>query len=175
VTGPLAPDLVQLVSAFAAELPTRLVRSDDDPAGELLVELTPDRRGRPRQLELAFVPRAGADDPYFLQLLIGLPFELVPTRAAEVAHLLARVNARLPLVGFGMVEAERLLYFRATLPVAPDRSLDARVVFETAIVAYFLVERLAEVVEAVVEGRASAGDVSSQAIDDLLADAVAVA
>ncbi|HZQ97301.1 MAG TPA: hypothetical protein VFC93_00640 [Chloroflexota bacterium] len=145
------PDLRQVVAAFAADFPTRLIPpSEDTPEPQLFVDVGPDGRGRPRRLELIFLPHD--DNAYYLQLFILLPFAVVPERAAELARIVAAVNLKLPLVGFGMSEQDGWVFYRAVVPVPNDRELDAEVVSGAGWMAYYLVDQCADLLEDVATG-----------------------
>ena len=146
-----APDLSQIVATFATDFPVRLVPAGEGTAQEqLFVDLGADVQARPLRLELMFLP--GKEEVDHLQVFIPLPFAVVPAHAAELARIIAAVNARLPLVGFGMAEREGWVFYRAVLPVRADQELDGEVVGNTGWLAYYLVEQTAGILEDVASG-----------------------
>jgi hypothetical protein len=151
------PSLDQVVAAFARELPTQVVPASEAVGEEqLLVGLEPDAQGRPRRLELVFLPHD--DDLYYLQYFILLPFSAQAEHAADLARVIAAINVTLPLPSFGVSEKEGWIYFRAVVPVSNDRPLDQRLVTDTGWMAYYMVDQFQDVIEAVATGSISFAD-----------------
>jgi hypothetical protein len=120
--------------------PSRLVEATTEiPYDTLLVALAGEDGEPGWLLELSFLPGmeeqlAGAA---LLQCFVHLPAEV--TAEGELLRLLARLNARLPLVGFTYVEEQRLLCFRHLLLLpADDAPAAALVVQATWMISYLL-------------------------------------
>lgn len=88
----------------------------DNPAWRVLIGLQEDRAGRRLELQLMFLP--GLDDPPVLQCYVGLPYEVEPSRLAEVCRAVAALNVNVPLGGFGFLEATGRLYYRHTMAIS---------------------------------------------------------
>lgn len=149
----MRPQLSRLVSAFEDEFTVELV-----PAGaevsedQLFVDLEADEQGRARRLELILLPHE--DELFYLQFFVLLPFEATASRAADLARLIARINLKLPLVGFGMNEDEAWLFYRAIMPCS-NAELDADLVLSNAWMVAYLVERFSDIIEDVATGASS--------------------
>lgn len=147
------PDLRTLIEPLRDEFPAELV----PPAGaidrdQLFVQLPEDEEGRARRLELIFLP--DRDGVFFLQYFVPLPYEIRPDRFGDLARLMARINARLPLIGFCLLEELPLACFRCVAP-CPDRPLDGEIVVNTAYVALYIVDRFGSIVESLGNGSAT--------------------
>jgi len=151
-TSPMAPpDLAQVLPAMARAFPVQIVPpSPEYREAQLIADLGPDAKGRGRRLELTFLPR-DADDPYFLQYFVLMPFQMAPGQAADLARTLALVNLKMPFGHFGMDEASGWVYFRS-VSICPAVPLDEGETVRTANVCAFLVDQLAGVVEPVADG-----------------------
>lgn len=144
------PHLRQALAPLAEQFRVQLIPPGEDTSEpQIFAELDPDAKGRPRRLELVFLPHG--DNLFYLQYFVLLPFSLEPARTADLARLLARINLRVPLVGFGMSEDDGWVFFRAIAP-CPRQELDPEVVVSTAYMAYYLVEQIADVIEPVAAG-----------------------
>lgn len=140
---PHRPHVRELQPGFDEELPTQLDASAPEPI--LFVRLPPDEAGRPRVLELTFLPHD--DGVYFLQYFVALPWVPAPDKMGDLVAAIARCNATSPLVGFGAMEAPPLAFFRCVVPV-PRQPLDHDVYVHTAFVILMILDRFAPDLEA---------------------------
>jgi hypothetical protein len=84
---------------------------------QLLVALgSVDQRGVHAQLMLL----PGMDDPQVLQMYVGLPVPVEPVSYDRLCRFLAAVNGPLPIGAFGLLEAERIVYYRLNEPIGDD-------------------------------------------------------
>ncbi len=133
--------LLRFARAVEAEsFPTRLVEATAEiPYDTLLVALEGEESEPGWRLELSFLPGmeeqlAGAS---LLQCFVHLPAEVAAE--GELLRLLARLNARLPLVGFTYVEEQRMICFRHLLLLpADDATATALAVQATWMISYLL-------------------------------------
>lgn len=124
----------------------------DIPYDVLLVALAPEGEGDGRQLELSFLPGleeqlAGAS---LLQCFVALPAEVAAE--AELERLIARINAQLPLVGFGFWRERRLPCFRHILMLPDEPGTAASLVVQAAWMISYLLSLFAESVADVARG-----------------------
>lgn len=94
---------------------TLLKYGQDEVPDQLFADLEPDAQDRPLYMQLMFYP--GPDDPGLVQAYIGLPYAVHPNSMADLARFLNRVNANLPVGGFGYLEEADEVYFRHNSPV----------------------------------------------------------
>lgn len=111
-------------------------------------------------LEMLYVP--GLDEELegtrLLQYFVRLPFEVDGTED-QLSRLLAQVNAIAPLVGFGMKEQERMVYFRHVAVMPRDAGVtEAVVIKETVWLINYLVDTYLGVIGSVASGRQTAAD-----------------
>lgn len=138
---PPAQRLLRFARDLEAEsFPGHLVEATAEiPYDTLLVAVAGEEGDPGWRLELSFLPGmeeqlAGAS---LLQCFVHLPAEIAAR--GELLRLLARLNARLPLVGFAYVEEERMLCFRHLLLLpAVDDTAAALVVQATWMISYLL-------------------------------------
>jgi hypothetical protein len=131
---PPAQRLLRFARDLTAEsFPGRLVEATAEiPYDTLLVAVAGEEGDPGWRLELSFLPGAS-----LLQCFVHLPAEIAAR--GELLRLLARLNARLPLVGFAYVEEERMLCFRHLLLLpAVDDTAAALVVQATWMISYLL-------------------------------------
>lgn len=140
----------------AQAFPTRLMPGGAEvPYDVLLVGLSDvDGRGE-WQLELSFVPgmEAELEGVSLLQCFVHLPAEVPPGAENELRRLVVRLNGRLPLVGFGWLDAERMACFRHTALLPGDDAAADEVVLQTAWMIGYLLSVFGAGVQAVAEGR----------------------
>jgi len=145
------PELSQAQAALSTEFPLQVVQpTAQSPYPQLGVVLDPDQRGRERILYVLLQPPT--DEVYTMQLFCLLPFQVAAKSAPNLARLIAHTNLKLPLIGFGMGEADGWVYFRTIVPLPPDRELDSRVVLESTWLAYYMLDRFGPVLEEVATG-----------------------
>jgi hypothetical protein len=163
----VTPQLEQVLPAFVRRFPTQLVEADQSYGeNQLFVGLDPDAKGRPRRLELTFLPRE-EDDLHYLQFFVLMPFSVEPRFAADLARVIAQVNVKVPVGHFGMNETEGWIYFRSVSPVLPA-PLDEELTVGTAWMCYYLVDQLGGLLESAADGSSSV-DQAALALEDVLA------
>ncbi|MDP9072973.1 MAG: YbjN domain-containing protein, partial [Actinomycetota bacterium] len=116
---------------------------------QLLVALPPDGAGRVLHLQVMFLPDM---DPAVLQFFVGLPDRADDEGLDALARFLCAANVVLPVGQFGLVEDQRLVYFRHNVAVA-DAPLDFDLFGWTVTMAQFVVANIGPLVEAVAGGR----------------------
>lgn len=151
----------------AQGFPTNVVlESPEVPYDVLLVGLSDTEETRHWQLELSFVPGMEEDleGAALLQCFAPLPAEVPPGAEDELRRLIVRVNAKLPLVGFGYLDAERMPCFRHIAMLPRDEAAAGEVVVQLAWMAGYLLGVFARTIEAVASG--------AQTFEEALADNV---
>ena len=87
--------------------------SDVTPFEQLYITLDPDVKGRPRGVQLQYIPvRASNDGDHLLQFVSSLPFELNASVAGDTARMVLLVNKVIELPGFGMSEIDTSIYYQ---------------------------------------------------------------
>ena len=87
--------------------------SDVTPFEQLYVTLDADAKGRPRAIQLQYIPvRASNDGDHLLQFVSSLPFQLNASVAGDTARMVLLVNKVIELPGFGMSEIDGSLYYQ---------------------------------------------------------------
>ena len=146
------PDLAQLLPAFKDEFPVLLQPANETvDRDQLFVDLGKDEQSRSRFLELIFLP-AEEDQLYFLQMFVALPFYFEPAQAPDLALLIANLNLKLPLVGFGMYFEQNLPVFRAIIP-CPAHELDAELIIATSWVINYQIDLFSDLIEKLATGQ----------------------
>jgi hypothetical protein len=115
---------------------------------QLFVALTPDNRGRVLHLQVMFLPDM---EPPVLQFYVGLPYLLGDDVLDPLSRFLCAVNVTLPVGQFGLIEDQRLLYFRQNQPVVVS-PLDFDVFGWSVTMVQFVVGHLGPILEAVAGG-----------------------
>ena len=100
-------DMADVLSSLGHEV--TFVTGQGHQPDRLLVEL---EGGGQRGLhaQLMFLP--DMDDPQVLQMYVGLPAPVEPSGYDRLCRFLAAVNGPLPIGAFGLLEAERIVYYR---------------------------------------------------------------
>lgn len=136
--------------------PTRLMPGGEEVPYDVLLAGLSDAAGRTEwQLELSFVPgmEAELEGASLLQCFVHLPAKVPPAAEDELRRLVVRLNGRLPLVGFGWLDAERMACFRHTALLPGDDAAADEVVLQTAWMIGYLLSVFGAGVQAVAEGR----------------------
>ena len=136
--------------------PTRLMPGGAEvPYDVLLVGLSDAPDGAEWQLELSFVPGMEEDleGASLLQCFVAIPAEVPPEAEDALRRLVTRLNGRLPLVGFGWLDAERMACFRHTALLPADDTSATEVVLQTVWMIGYLMSVFGAGVQAVAEGR----------------------
>ena len=132
------------------------------PVEQLLVHLGKDGQERDLALQLLFLSdlqRAAPDMPQpgqtgdtdYLQFYVTLPFEPVPAAFPGLARLILSLNWGMPIGGFGLSEAERVVFCRHVL-FCPAGRVDADLTVKTIRLMAFYVMDAGLVLEAVGRG-----------------------
>ncbi|HEX2095533.1 MAG TPA: hypothetical protein VHG28_24265 [Longimicrobiaceae bacterium] len=104
--------------------PTRLVPAGGESPYDVLLVRLGDAGTEGPVLELAFLPgmEAELERASLLQCFVPLPPAVAPGAEGELARLVLALGTRLPLIGFGYLETERIPCFRhlLMLPEAPE-------------------------------------------------------
>jgi len=139
----------------AQGFPTNLVLAGDGvPYDVLLAGLSDEEGKRQWQLELSFVPGMEEDleGLSLLQCFVHLPVDAAAEAEDELRRLIVRLNARMPVMGFGWLEAERMACFRHTAMLPRDEEAAGEVVVQLAWMADYLLGVFAPTIEAVATG-----------------------
>ena len=145
--------------------PTRLVPAGPDaPQDTLLAGVTGDDGTLLYQVELSFIPgmEEQLEGASLLQCFARVPGDAAPAAEPELARLLLRLNGRIPLVGFGFLEAERMLCFRHVLVLPADPAAADALVVQTAWLVSYLLTLFGASAAAVAAGALSADDAIRQ-------------
>lgn len=145
--------------------PTRLVRAGEEgvPYDVLLAGVAGEGREAPLQMELSFVPgmEEQLEGASLLQCFVHLPAQVPDAAVPELVRLAALLNTRLPLVGFGYLEAERMACFRHVLMLPRDPAPAEALVVQTTWIVSYLLDVFGGAVEAVAAGERSLRDALS--------------
>ena len=139
----------------AQGFPTSIaLESAEIPYDVLVVGLSDTDGARQWQLELFFLPGMEEDleGLSLLQCFAFLPVEVPPEAEDELRRLIVQLNAKLPLVGFGYVDAERMSCFRHVAMLPRDGEAAGEVVVQLAWMTGYLLGVFAPTVEAVAPG-----------------------
>lgn len=126
---------------------------DEIPYDTLLVELDPGV-----QLELSFVPRLEdqLEGHALVQCFARVPGDLAPTAVPELAALVAEINTRLPLVGFGYLTEPPMAFFRHVLLVPDAPEVATALAVQAAWMVSYLLAEFGAAVAAVAAGERTA-------------------
>lgn len=91
-----------------------LAENDERPFPVLAVPLELDAAERPRELTITLIPQSGIDQQ-LVQWQARFPFQVLPGAAADVARLVAMINAHIEVPGIQYDEVEGELSYRYTL------------------------------------------------------------
>ncbi len=100
---------------------------------DLIAVLTRDRVPHGSRPEHRLVELGGAGEPLIvrweadgaaIQLVQPLPFRIDPARVGAVETLLLRLNHNLRLPGFGLDHEHHVVYYRATIPLPADGTIE---------------------------------------------------
>ena len=145
--------------------PTSLVLAGPEiPYDVLLAGLSDADETRQWRLELSFLPEMEEDleGLSLLQCFVHLPGEVAPDAVDELRRLIARLNGKLPLIGFGWLDAERMACFRHVAMLPRDEASAGEVVVQLA----WMIGSLLGVFASAVEAVASRARTADQALAD---------
>ncbi len=139
-------DLADVLSSLGQEV--TFVAGQGHQPDHLLVAL----RGagqRGLHAQLMFLPQM--DDPQVLQMYVGLPAPVEPSGYDRLCRFLAAVNGPLPIGAFGLLEAERIVYYRLNEPIGDDGLEPSLLSWELSLID-LIVSRVGPLVEDVALG-----------------------
>lgn len=119
--------------------------------------------------QLMFLP--GMDDPQVLQMYVGMPAPVESSGYDRLCRFLAAVNGPLPIGAFGLLEAERIIYYRLNEPVGDGGLEPAVLAWELSLID-LIVSRVGPLVEDVAlgmeleEGRSRLQGMLEQLVED---------
>ena len=139
--------LSELATAFQEmELQVLIQPATATAPEQLFVAFQLPGREEPVYLQLLYLP--GVSDPWLLQYYVQLPVTL-PDDLAPLGRFVNLLDPHLPVPGFELSEARRLLYYRYVRVCAQP---DPTGVIETALVIAYLVGRFAPIIDRAVAG-----------------------
>ena len=146
----IKPQINQLLKILNEEFTAHLI----EPAGDvgleqIFIELPNDNKGRVRQLELVILP--DEDGICFLQYFIAIPIAIQSEKINDLSRLVLKINSKLPLVGFGLLEDNPLLYFRCVVP-CPNQPLSDDIYVHTAHTILYIIDNFGPIIESLVNG-----------------------
>jgi hypothetical protein len=116
---------------------------------QLLVVFDPAGTAAGLHAQLLFLP--GADEPPILQYYVALACSVPDEIAGVMCRFLNAANAPLPLGAFGLLEVDKVVFYRFNAPARLD-PFDADMVGWTLTMAEYVVGELAPLIEAVAGG-----------------------
>jgi len=138
-------NLKQLLNPLNEDFTAKIIEPHSDINMEqLFVELPADTMHRQRQLELLILP--DEDGVCFLQYFISLPYTVDKNQINELSRLILKINAKLPLIGFGLLEEMQLIFFRCIVP-CPDQPLEDDVYVHTAHMILYILDNFGPILE----------------------------
>lgn len=143
----------------AQGFPTSLVLAGAEvPYDVLLAGLSDTDSARQWKLELSFLP--GMEEELeglsLLQCFVHLPVQAAPAALGELRRLIVRLNGKLPLVGFGWLDAEGMACFRHVAMLPAAEAAAGEVVVQLAWMTGYLLGVFAPAVLAVAAGTRTA-------------------
>jgi hypothetical protein len=148
-----APKLNQLMESINKEFNAQIVESQNEiNLTQLFVEFPKDSKDRPRQLELLILP--DDDGICFLQYFVALPYTVNKKQISDLSRLMLRINSKLPLIGFGLLEEMQLSFFRCIVP-CPSQPLVDDIYVHTSHVILYIIDNLGPIVESLGNGEMS--------------------
>lgn len=106
----------------SAEIDSELHRGPKElPLEEIVVPLGPDPRGEEMVMQIGLLNRPVDGDQdetlklQFIQFLIMVPLKIEDSRLADTQAFINLMNAVIELPGFGILDSERLPFFRYTM------------------------------------------------------------
>lgn len=109
-------------------------------------------------LELSFLPNLAEelDDTALLQCFAALRIEVAGGAELPLVRLITLINAKLPLVGFGFLEPQGLVFFRHVLIVSTtNQGVSDQLVTESVFMIGYLLNTFANTITSVASGRES--------------------
>jgi hypothetical protein len=135
------------------DFPSRLVEATEEVPYDTLLVAVAGEDGEPGwRLELSFLPgmEEQLDGASLLQCFVQVPAAVAAE--GELLRLLARLNTRLPLVGFAYLEEQRMVCFRHLLMLPADDETSAALVVQTTWMISYLLTLFANPVACVAQG-----------------------
>jgi hypothetical protein len=152
------PKLVQLSKIIADEgYPTQLLpASEQAPADQLIVQMEMEKTGWTINLELAFLNDlgklpAGSEEVDFIQFFAPLPLDCPQDRVLDLVRFITLANNALPLVGFGCMETQGVVFFRYLMVVLNDQVRSDEIV-ETIMTIEYLIETFGQTLKDLADG-----------------------
>jgi hypothetical protein len=153
------PKLIQLSKDITEDgSPTQLIpASPQAPADQLLVQLEIEKTGWELNLELAFIndlaqPQSKIENVDFLQFYVQLPFICQPDRIIDVVRFVTLSNNTLPLIGFGCLESQGMVFFRHLRLILDDQVRSDEVI-ETIFSIKYLIETFGQALKDLADGK----------------------
>lgn len=138
------------------QLPNMLQPADEErPLDQLVVLLDLEEVEAKLALELVYIP--AAEDEFeevkLLQFFVMFPWEFAGDAQPRLRQTVLELNVNMPIMGFGLHEADEYLYFRHVLmlPKKPNEA-DGTIIVQTTWLIYFLMTQCYAQLQASVEG-----------------------
>ncbi|MBC6476581.1 MAG: hypothetical protein GDA56_01015 [Hormoscilla sp. GM7CHS1pb] len=110
---------------------------------------------QPLILELIYMPLAKQDLERIklLQMFAALPMDRKEGTEGDLKDLILSLNSKLPLIGFGWQESQKMVYYRHVLALPEEgTSSDGATVVETVWMIFYLLETCCGAIKAVGKG-----------------------
>lgn len=126
---------------------------DEFPIGQLFVNIGKDDKDRPWLLQLRIyhesLEESGeGNELYFLNLFLGLPFQVEESQFGDLARLCLMLNKISAVPAFGMSENDKVCYFNYTL-LFKDATIDEDLLLATLGMVIYLLQNFSPSFESV--------------------------
>jgi hypothetical protein len=149
--------------------------SDDFPLAQLFVDLPDDKNQRTRSLSITYQEQffqtiledqqiVNESKYSSIQFDTILPFEVNPRFSDEVSHLLLYINHAIDFPGFGLSEAEHLVYYRYVL-LGQEKALDRALLLGIFGTILLILDLFSELIEMGAQGKMTFNQLLEKIID----------
>lgn len=144
----------------SAEIESEIQRGTKDlPLEEIVVPLGPDPSGQDMVMQIGLITRAFAEEQeevklQFIQFLIMIPLKIEPRFLADTQAFINLLNPVIELPGFGLLDSERLPFFRYTMLCSREEVDEELFVMTVGLILHVL-DTYLETLEEIALGRKS--------------------
>jgi len=144
--------------------------SSEVPFEQLYIILEADSQGRPRAMQLQYVPvEASAHGDHLLQIVSTLPFQYNAGLAGDVARMILLVNKILELPGFGLSEADKACYYHY-VHICPKGEINGPLLLDLLPTFIHYVDEFGPVIEDIASGNKTHQEAIEEMLGELPAD-----